>query len=386
MTQTEPGVYAGIPNAEYHGGLGISKSGLDIIARSPMHYQFSRQAANDSEPTAAMRIGTAAHDLILEPEEFWNRYAIPLDPADFPDAIHSRDVLVEMVEALNADRLPKLATGGSKQDLIDRIHDVEPALYPVDVLNDMKAGDLKAVIGDLNASRQGLLSTRGSMKDLAQILADHGQPVELWSDLVAMNAATNDGKQIITADEHAQLEGMRDAVMAHPAAHQLLTGCAGAAELSAYWKDPETGALCRCRPDFWRTDGVLVDLKTTDDASPDGFAMSVQKFRYHVQASFYLDGCRQAIEHGGEDLPIKPGAPTAFVFIAVEKKPPHAVAVYALDFDSLEIGREEYQRDLQTYAECTAADSWPAYGDQIQRLGLPEWRLRREEFKKQGAA
>lgn len=294
MTQTEPGVYAGIPNAEYHGGLGISKSGLDIIARSPMHYQFSRQAANDSEPTAAMRIGTAAHTLILEPENFAAEYAVA------PEGIDRR-------------------TKEGKQ---------------------------------------------------------------LWADF----QAEADGKIVLKGEEMDQLEGMRDAVMAHPAAHQLLTGCAGAAELSAYWNDPETGALCRCRPDFWRTDGVLVDLKTTDDASPDGFAMSVQKFRYHVQAPFYLDGCRQAIEHGGEDLPITPGAPTAFVFIAVEKKPPHAVAVYALDFDSLEIGREEYQRDLQTYAECTAADNWPAYGEQIQRLGLPEWRLRREELKKQGAA
>jgi exodeoxyribonuclease VIII len=379
MNHNDVGLFPDIPNGEYHGGRGISKSGLDLIARSPLHYKFARDSANDNRPTPAQRIGTAAHDLILEPAEFWNRYAIPLDPADFPDAVHSRDALVEMVDVLNLDRLPKLSASGSKQELADRIHDVEPARYAIDVLNDMKVGDLKAIIGDLNADRHGLLSTRGTQKELAQILADHGQPVELWSDLVAMNAATNDGKEIITADEYAQLQGMRDAVMAHPAAAGLLTSVPGRAEVSAYWNDPITGALCRCRPDFWRADGILVDLKTTDDASPDAFAKSLYNWRYHVQHPFYIDGCRQAIEQGGTgglDLP----QPTHFLFIVVEKKAPHAVAVYKLDQETVELGAREYRRDLATYADCLAADSWPAFGETIRPIGVPEWVLRTEGF------
>lgn len=376
MNRSEAGLFPDIPNSEYHGGRGISKSGLDLIARSPLHYKFARDSANDNQPTAAQRIGTAAHDLILEPGEFWNRYAIPIDPADFPDAIHSRDELVAMVEALNADRLPKLATGGSKQDLVDRIVDAG-SYQSSDYLDTLKVGELKGVISDLNEHRPGLLSTRGNQKELAQILADHGQPVELWSDLVAMNVATNDGKEIITADEHAQLQAMRDAVMNHPAAAGLLTSVPGIAEISAYWNDPITGALCRCRPDFWRADGILVDLKTTDDASPEGFAKSLYNWRYHVQHPFYLDGCRQAIEQGGAgglDVP----SPTHFVFIVVEKKAPHAVAVYKLDQDSVELGARQYRQDLDTFASCVASDTWPAFGDTVQQVGVPEWVLRKE--------
>jgi exodeoxyribonuclease VIII len=389
MNEREAGIFSDIPNSEYHGGPGVSKSGLDLIARSPLHYWHARNVSNDNQPTVAQRLGTLAHDLILEPEEFWNRYAIPLDPRDFPDAIHSRDELVTMVDVLNADRLPKLSASGTKEELIERIQQDAPETgceLAFDLSARMGLGDLKRIIAELNEFRPGLLSTRGSMKELAHILADHGQPVELWSDLVAMDLATNDGKTIISADEHAQACGMRDAVMAHPAARGLLTTVPGRAELSAYWRDAETGVLCRCRPDFWRADGILVDLKTTDDASPEEFGRSVLKWRYHVQAAMYLDGTRAAAEQGGGlELIADPeqgegfaAIPEHFLFIVVEKKPPHAVAVYKLDAMSLQHGLAEYRRDLARYAECLAADRWPAFGDTVQQTGLPEWFLRRE--------
>lgn len=379
-TMPNEGVFAGIPNAAYHGGPGISKSGLDIIHRSPLHYQHALTAERKSTP--AQRIGTAVHDLILEPESFWDRYAIPLDPADFPDAIHSRDALVEMVEVLNLDRLPKLSGSGSKQDLVDRIRDVAnsavgtTAYGAASDLDTMKVGDLKALIAEINLGRHGLLPTRGTQRELAQILADHGQPVELWSDLVEMNRITNDGKEIISAEEFAEISAMRDAVMSHSKAGGLLAPGAGVAEMSCYWRDPETGVLCRCRPDFYRTDGVVVDLKTSVDASPEGFSSSINSWRYHVQAAYYLDGIRAAIAAGASDLAV----PKAFVFVAVEKTAPYAVGVYLIDAESIDIGRREYRADLDRYSECVASNSWPGYGDMIQSIGLPEWRLRREEF------
>lgn len=372
------GVFAGLPNADYHGGPGVSKSGLDLIHRSPLHFDHARKTTREQTP--AQRLGTAAHDLILEPEEFWNRYAIPLDPRDFPEAIHSRDELVARVELLNEGRLPKLSASGSKQELVDRILEAAADRYPADVLADLKVGDLKSIVAEINLGRQGLLSTRGTQRELAAILAEHGQPVELWADLVEMNRATNDGKTIISAEDFDQISAMRDAVMAHKSAGALLAPDRGMAELSAYWRDPETGALCRCRPDFLRKDGLVVDLKTAIDASPDGFSSAMNAIRYDVQAAFYLDGLREAIAQGREDLP----APKAFVFVAVEKTAPYAVATYLVPAETIEIGRREYRADLNRYAECAASNTWPGYGDAIQPLGLPEWRLRREEIQLEG--
>jgi exodeoxyribonuclease VIII len=61
-----------MPNDEYHSQKGVSKSGLDKIARSPAHYKYSEP----KESTRAMEIGTAIHAAILEPERFDKEYCI----------------------------------------------------------------------------------------------------------------------------------------------------------------------------------------------------------------------------------------------------------------------------------------------------------------------
>ncbi len=61
-----------MPNDDYHASEGISKSGLDKIARSPAYYKGCKQKAS----TRPMEIGTAIHAAILEPERFDKEYFI----------------------------------------------------------------------------------------------------------------------------------------------------------------------------------------------------------------------------------------------------------------------------------------------------------------------
>lgn len=365
----KPGVYEGIPNAEYHSGPGISKSGLDLIHRSPMHYHAVVTAENDRVPTPAQELGTAAHALILEPEVFTATYCLALRRSDVPDAIEDREVLVEMVNKLNETRLPKLSTGGKKEEQVARIMaeiatgDAEKDAAYLAELEAMKGAELKAQLEAMNADRPGKLSTSGSRHELAELLRANGQQVTLWSDVLEEWQQNNPGRIVLSPEQWDQLHAMAAAVHAHPAAGALLTSVPGEAEKSVYWNDPTTGVLCRCRPDWWREDDVLVDLKTTDDASPEVFAKSMANWRYDVQDPFYTDGVKIAT---GRNV-------KAFVFIAVEKKPPYAVGVYVLDSASREIGRAMYQQDLKVYAECLANDNWPGYGDKIQTINMPAW-------------
>lgn len=59
-------------NEAYHSYQGVSKSGLDKIARSPAHYKYGDKTVS----TRAMEIGTATHTAILEPKRFDSEYCI----------------------------------------------------------------------------------------------------------------------------------------------------------------------------------------------------------------------------------------------------------------------------------------------------------------------
>ena len=159
------------------------------------------------------------------------------------------------------------------------------------------------------------------------------------------------------------LMNMRDAVWAHPMASILLDPSQGQAELSCYWIDPGTGKLCRCRPDFYNdAHRLLIDLKSTDDASYTGFQKSIGKWRYFVQHAFYLDGWLAAGQRAA-----------GFIFIAVEKTPPYGVGIYKLDAQAVHQGRIIYERNLETYAKCHESKDWHGYSTDIRDLELPAW-------------
>lgn len=172
----------------------------------------------------------------------------------------------------------------------------------------------------------------------------------------------NPGKFILSQEEAAWVVGMHRAMYAHPAAGALLRRVDDA-ELSAYAIDPSTGELVRIRLDLITRDDVIVDLKKTQDASPAGFARSVANYGYFMQDAFYRDVFQLAA-----------GTPArAFVFIAVEEAPPHAVGVYSIDPEDVMRGRVRYRKALDLYAECNRTGIWPGYSDKIETLALPEW-------------
>ena len=175
----------------------------------------------------------------------------------------------------------------------------------------------------------------------------------------------NEGKHLLKHDDMTTIENMREAVLSHPAASRLLTG--GSPELSIYWNDRAYNVLCKCRPDYLLADSMIaVDLKTCVDASYDGFSKACANFGYHIQAAFYMDGISSIFERQCK----------AFVFIAVEKKPPYAVAVYTLDRESVDYGRMEYREAIARYAECLRNNTWPGYDSQVKEISLPRWAVK----------
>jgi hypothetical protein len=183
---------------------------------------------------------------------------------------------------------------------------------------------------------------------------------KIWADFVFENS----GKSIIKAAEMESITAMREMIAAHPVASELLK--CGSPEVSYFWKDQGTGLNCKCRADFVCNDNwnTVVDLKTTDNASIEEFQRSVGKYRYHVQAAYYLDGISLVEEKKH----------TNFLIIAVEKNPPYCVAVYDM-IQTLDAGRAAYERDLETVESYVKAngDCWIGYPQNIQTIKLPAY-------------
>jgi len=292
----QTGIIYGISNDEYHHGPGISKSGLDLIEISPLHYwdkylrpKTAEELAEREERKKHYKIGTALHCAILEPDEFHERYV--LLPTDAP-------------------KRPSVTQINAKKPSDDTVY-----------------------------------------------------AIAWWSDFDAMLEAT--GKTVLT---HAEMEvcSLVSGSAAGTRIGKRVFSEPGVAEASVFWNDPDTGVLCKCRPDWLLTPDdtpAILDLKSTKSAHPDEFARSAFNYNYHVAAAWYLDGYEIATGT----------RPDSFMFLAVEKAAPWACAWYFADEGMIEAGRRQYRKALNTYARCLERGEWPGYSDKLQPLALPKW-------------
>lgn len=183
--------------------------------------------------------------------------------------------------------------------------------------------------------------------------------ISWWSDF---NAAA-EGKIILTDETYTMVRTCRDTLHRDPIIRGLLTG--GQAECSFIGECPYTGLPIKCRTDYLRLDsGMIIDLKSTLDASPAGFSKSVNTYRYNVQEAGYVDIVN---EH------FKECAVSEFVFIAIEKVRPFAYGVYYLDPDERMEGRESWRLNILGLAKHKEANYWPSYVDQPTELKRPTW-------------
>ena len=176
--------------------------------------------------------------------------------------------------------------------------------------------------------------------------------------------AESEGKILLDQSEMEALKGMVETWKAHPL-YEGTHNQGSRHEASAFWKDPGTGLLCKARPDILHPSGMIIDIKTTDDASPYEFSKQILKYRYHVQAAWYLNGVTRSAGRLYDQ----------FVFVAIEKKPPYAIAVYVAPERMIAQGQEEYTKDFQAYARCMRESHWPSYPTEVQLIDLPAWAI-----------
>ena len=171
----------------------------------------------------------------------------------------------------------------------------------------------------------------------------------------------NSGKEHLSELEFRSIAGMVASVKRHPLTSKMVRD--GEPELTMTWKDPETGLLCKIRMDYYvRKHRMIVDFKSTDDASYDEFRKDVENYGYHRQDALYRAG---AIEVGE---PVQ-----HFILVAVEKTRPYAPAIYSLDAEAVGKGYSSVRRDIVRLAECVKGKTFPGYPPGIQEMSIRPW-------------
>lgn len=190
---------------------------------------------------------------------------------------------------------------------------------------------------------------------------------QAWAMFVEEHA----DKTIIPVEMYAQAMDMCEAMAAEPLVGKLL---AGSHETAFFWKDDQAGEECKCRVDCLNTAysrPIVVDVKSTADASAEAFIRDAVKYGYDFQAAMYSDG----VEHNIMQKPL-------FVFIAVEKTPPYAVNILQADELLLRRGQSLFREYINIYHECKLSGNWYGYlgkKNQINNLALPAWLAREVE-------
>jgi exodeoxyribonuclease VIII len=251
---------------EYHKNTEkISKSGLDLIHKSPLHYwdRYLNPAAEERK-TPALLLGSAVHCAVLEPSEFGKRYAI----------------------APEVDKRTK------------------------------EGKEIHASFLEFTEGRYEVISKADSVicERIMEAINKHDEASLLMSKIT-------DVEKIIEVDD------------------------------------------LKCRPDaIIGPLNLIIDLKTTDDASPKAFGRSALKYRYDVQAAFYIDLYEKHYNCKCE----------GFIFIAVEKTAPFGVGVYVIEDEDIEFGRQKYKADLERWREAKANNKWTGYTG-INKLEMPNY-------------
>lgn len=286
-------VFYDMPEAEYHATDALNKSGMDSLAKSPMHYQH--YLASGKEDTDAMRLGRAVHKALLEPEEFHRTWVVA------PEV--------------------NLSTKSGCNEYVSWLAQVQEITCVAVDVDSIK--DLRRAIDDLNTT---MTATIVPYTDMQSIL------------------------------------GMAEAIRKRKVENHLLTS-PGKSEVSVFWTDDETGVKCRCRFDRVTDSGIIIDLKSTRNASPGIFERDAFNRGYQIQDAFYCEGYRQWMGVNPERL----------AFVAIEGNAPHGISTRYTDGTMFSIGEAQCRKLLRVYADCKKSGNWHGYPEEPLPMSAPSW-------------
>lgn len=177
----------------------------------------------------------------------------------------------------------------------------------------------------------------------------------------------------ISHEESLQLSNIRDAYMKYfrETLSQRYDFSNPAFEIPGFARLQDV--FCKVKPDIscQRNGGkVILDIKTTEDASESAFVRAIFNYGYHIQAAFY-----SLVAEEIDFFPVD-----EFVFIAIEKKAPYAIREFKLSTEALNYGKSIVRVNLARFKTCMALNQWEAYPATQALVNTPAWLINEPMF------
>jgi hypothetical protein len=320
--------------SDYYAIKALSHSMLSCLAQSPMECKMRYV---DDPPTlpkkdsAAFAMGHAVHCLALEPEKFDERFAVV-------EKVLSANSIAGQIAAFVLDE----KTAGQELPWIAR---------PEGINRRTKAGQAEwdEFVSDC------------ALKDLK--IVDDSDFVKAmdYVDLVK-------GKTVLDEQDHADAVACVQALNNHPEFAAIM---AQPRRVEVPFEFDLFGHRFKAKPDcIVDSMRLILDIKTTDDASPHRWQWSAVDYGYHRQNWIYREALRN-----------NTGERYRFIFAVVEKpKPstrgiPPTVALYELDDATIEMGCDDTLGLVREYERRLEENNWQQpYSSGIVPLRLPKRR------------
>ena len=222
---------------------------------------------------------------------------------------------------------------------------------------------------------------------LETLILDHGQDrlvmvdADDWRTKVAKearDAARAEGRIAVLISKFEGYQRTADAVLKNVASYGIKFE-GGEAQPRFEW-DKNVGepmatkprvAQCKARPDYFNLKaGLLLDLKTTENAHPLAVERKMMDFGYDIQAVAYLE----AVETKHREL----AGRAKMLFVFAEVDPPYAVTIVEPDGSMLELGGRRWARAALAWEACMRTNVWPSYQNKVYRAQAPTWALNQE--------
>lgn len=305
----EPGIYHGMPFAEYRETPGLSNSAMKDLAVSPLRYWHLHVNPNrpaDRE-TPEMQFGTALHCAVLEPDSFETRFCREIDPDEYPGILVTIDDMRQWLR--DKGHTPK---GTRKSEVIAQVQTHDPTAPILDVL-------------------------------------------QRWHE------QANQGKTELSVYDWRRAQNAALALHREPVVQKILEN--GQSEVSVFAADPDSGVMLKGRMD-WVTPEIIFDPKTFTQKRGKSIDKSV------ADAIFYEDYHRQGCMYSKLDALATGKPPRRFILGFVESEEPHEVRIREL---VPKVGGEpnlywmrallEIRGLIRTYDEC-----WTQFGSDPWRV------------------